>query len=95
MPETKREQQIRERVARISKAAQVSRIDAFEDIPFLLGELDSIDRLLANRDALDDIPDRFGKIAFMLSCLREKGGIELLHKTRARQVEDRKQETPA
>lgn len=66
---SEREQRIRERIATTTKAAQVSRLHAFEDIPFLLAELDAIDRLLARRAAIDDIPDRFGKIAYMVNVL--------------------------
>ena len=58
-----RERQIREQWQRVTKPAQVSRIDAFDAIPFLLGQLDAVDQVLARRDALDDAPDRVSKIA--------------------------------
>ena len=68
---TDKEKQIREGWAKTRSAATLSRIDAFEAIPFLLNELDAIDQLLARREAIDDLPDRLSKVGFMVNlCSR-------------------------
>lgn len=65
------ERQIRERWQRTTKAAQVSRAHAYEDIPFLLGELNAIDAMLARRSALDDFTERVDKISHAITRAKQ------------------------